>query len=379
MSNKHILITGATGFLGADIMKRILSDTKDDKVYIIARDKNGTSAQKRVAKILDGDTFLNSSKVVSRKVSPSSEKRPQQRIEIFEGDISESNLGLDKESFGHLADEIDEIYHCAAITDLTYPLDEIRKVNVKGTENILNLALKAKKLKKVFHISTAYIVGTKKCIFKESDLNIGQSFNNTYEQSKYEAELLVNEYRKRGVNITVFRPSIITGNSKTGETSNFKMFYKPLHFLSEEIFTEIPTSGNTSNNFVPIDKVAEAIYLIASDKEANGQAYHITNTKEVNLDYFVTSASEFFGFKKPHYVLLKDFDINSLTPVQRKIIEPYIPYFNYETKFDASSANKILKKYNFSFPDYDRTHLNRIFEYCVTSGFIKIKKKVERR
>ena len=362
---KNILITGATGFVGADIMSRLLTESEENKIFLIARGKNGTAAGKRVESIITEQFGKNSKDILPR-------------IEVFKGNITENDLGLDNKIFNRLTEETDEIYHCAAITDIVYPIDEIRKVNVKGTENVLNLALrgvKAKKLNKVFHISTAYVVGTKKCLFKEDNLKLGQDFHNTYEQSKYEAELLVDQYREKGINITVFRPSMITGDSRTGKTSNFKMFYKPLHFLAEEIFDAIPADKGCFDNFVPIDKVAEAIYLIANDKETDKKRYHLVHQNEMNIEHFVSAASDFFGFKKPEFIPFEDFDINSLTPVQKRIIEPYIPYFHYETKFDSSNADKILKKYNFSYPDYDKKLLNAIFSYCEKIGFIKRKRK----
>ena len=93
-----------------------------------------------------------------------------------------------------------------------------------------------------------------------------------------------------------------------------------------------------------MDEVSEAIYLIANDDEADKRIYHIVHPNEVNLGYFINSASDFFGFRKPELIPSKDFDMGSLTPVQKKIIEPYIPYFNYETKFEAANARKVLRK-----------------------------------
>ncbi len=163
-----IFLTGATGLLGSYLLKIFLAN--GHKVYAFARSKEGKTAQERTRKAV---TFWD----------------PQAKFNnciVFEGDITKPYLGLDAKSQELLRTEAEEIFHCAAVTNLKWPLEEIREVNVEGTRNILQLAANLAKngrLKKTNHISTAFVYGDYKAEFRETDLDVGQSFKTTYEHT----------------------------------------------------------------------------------------------------------------------------------------------------------------------------------------------------
>jgi len=276
-----------------------------------------------------------------------------------------------------LADEIDEIYHSAAIAEFRVPLNDIRKVNVNGVNNIMEFATlcsKNGKTIRVNHVSTAYVAGTFRGLFNENDLDIGQKFNNTYEQSKYEAESVINAYRMKGLKVTIFRPGILTGDSQTGRTSNYKMLYQPLRFFSEELYSAIPANKDANENLIPVDVAAKEIITIANDSKSAGATYNITNPTPLKAGHFVDVASKYFGFRKPDFIPVEKFDMATLTYVQRILIEPFVPYFNYNPLFDTSNSTKILNTYNYKCPSIDDNMLLRLFRYCVESGFIKRKR-----
>ncbi len=207
MSKSNIFLTGATGLLGSYLLKILLQN--GHRVYCLARSKDNKSAKDRVVDTL---SFWDEETIAKYK----------RNLKVFEGDIAKHNLGISDKEIFTLKEEVNEIFHCAAVTQFNWPLDKIRKVNVEGTRNVLELALKCKGLKKVNYISTAYVCGDYKRVFKETDLDVGQKFNTTYEQSKFEAEKLVNEYRKERLWIDVFRPAIIVGESTIGKTFKFE-------------------------------------------------------------------------------------------------------------------------------------------------------------
>ena len=221
-------ITGGTGFLGAQLITEILLRT-DHRVYSLVRGASQEQAEKyqydRLKEVFPEDICD------IRDIKP--------RVKVCLGDTTKDNLGLSSQDYELLINEVDSIYNSAAITDFNRPLETVRKVNLYGTKNVLDFALICKKkkgpLKTVNHISTAYVVGRKKCIFKEKDLDVGQTFNNTYEQSKYETEKEIGKYREKGLNINIFRPTTILGRFSDGKTTNFKMFYQPLHFFAGRI------------------------------------------------------------------------------------------------------------------------------------------------
>ncbi|MBI5208225.1 MAG: SDR family oxidoreductase [Candidatus Firestonebacteria bacterium] len=155
---KTIFLTGATGLVGSYLLKTFLKNNY--KVYALARSKDNRNARERVFEVLkfwDKNVLLKKSN----------------NLIVLEGDITRKNLGLDKPNVDLLKREVEEIFHCAAETKFNAPLKEIRKINVEGTMNVLELAVKCSKngiLKKVNHISTAYVCGDYKGVFKEDKL-----------------------------------------------------------------------------------------------------------------------------------------------------------------------------------------------------------------
>src|SRR4030042_2889836 len=365
MSN--IFITGGTGFLGSDLICEILNSSSNH-IYALVRARNITHARRKLFNILEK---LSQPRGLNRAA--------RKRIHVYKGDITRKNLDLKRNDLNKLVKTIDVIFHSAASTNLKSPLKKIRRINVNGTKRVLDFALLCQRqgrLKKVYHISTVYVAGTKICTFKEKDLNIRQGFNNHYERSKFEAEQLIHRYRKRGKNISIFRPSIMLGRYKDGISTRFKMLYQPLHFLSFELIDTLPVIKEGKPNLINVDIAAKTIMLISQMNHRKNKTYHITSPDALPLSYVLGMASKFFGFKNPRLAPPNSIDMNKdYTPVKRKIIEPYLPYFNYLTKFDMKNTLDQIKKTNFVFPQLNKKNLYRLFKYCDEVGFIKKKRK----
>ncbi|MCQ9207737.1 MAG: SDR family oxidoreductase [Omnitrophica bacterium] len=362
----NIFVTGATGFLGSLIVNEILSSS-GDAVHILVRDKQASMGRDRLISALSGARGgeLNEAE--------------KNRIHAYKGDITKKGLGLNGHDTAHLVDTIDIIYHSAATTDLSLALAKARKINVRGAANVLDFAIQCKqngRLKKVNHISTAYVAGTGKALFKEEHLDIKQGFNNTYEQSKFEAEKLAHEYRKNGLHIDIFRPSIMLGRYTDGKTTSFKMFYQPLHFFALEIFEKIPAKGHSKANVINVDTAARAMVLISNRSDKPNMTYHIVSPDSPTFELVLDTACDFFGFRKPDIVRPEELNmVMEYSFAQERMIAPYLPYFSYLTKFDMENTLNCLKKENFKFPTFDKANLIRLFEYCEKIGFIKRKNK----
>ena len=360
LKNKNIFLTGVTGLVGSYLLKILLEHK--NKVYVLARSKDNKSAQDRVIDILKfwDEGILDKGFLAN--------------LNVIDGDITFPDLGIKaKRNIETLISEVEIIFHSAALAELSSPLEVIRRINVGGTRNILNFALECKKrgsLKKVNHISTAYVVGAKKGIeFSEDMLELGQEFSNTYEQTKYEAELLVKEYLANGLNISIFRPGMIMGDSKQGKTNNFRLFYQPLHFFSQGIYDEFPMDRDFPQNLINVDTVAEVIFLLGEREEP--AVYHLVSPYEVPMGWIFKLAADYFGFEMPKFIPLKEFNFNKWTSVQKALAEPYIPYFNHTVKFLSQKTEDILKGYDFRYPEIDKDNIMRNLAYCHKAGFIK--------
>lgn len=357
---RNIFITGATGFLGSNLLKIILSE-KDTQVYILVRARD-TKAASKIKGALINSIF-----------SKSARNEISHRLHAVRGDISEDNLGLNKRDFRKLQGIVDTVYHCAAIRDFAYDLDTIRIVNVKGTENLLKTALTWKnkgRLENVNYISTAYVAGNYTDTFYETQLDVSQRFNNTYEQSKFEAERVVVMYRKKGLPVDIYRPSVITDAIAINK-SNLSMAFRFLTIFTLQLFKSIPAEKKARFNLVPVDAVSKAIYLISTTKDRFlNQNYHIVNPRPLRVDTLLDVLSSVVGFKKPRLISAARFRLEDLTPVQRRLIEDFVPYLNQRLSFDMRNASSLLKKYKFKIPRITRELLVKAFKAYQVLGLL---------
>ena len=364
---RNIFVTGGTGFLGSNLLKKLLIE-KENHVYVLVRIADNISALQRKHEL------------IHRMFLKSSGQELAQRIHILVGDISKDNLGLSKEDLIALRNVIDTAYHCAAICNLRCAISEVRKVNVRGTENLLKLALDWQnngRLENVNHISTAYVAGNFSGIFYEHQIDVSQDFNNSYERSKFEAELVVTSYRNRGLRVDTYRPSIIV-DTLPPSTDFAPGFLRLLMLFVLEFFDKIPADDDTKINLIPVDAVVNAIYLISSAKNRlPNQNYHIVNPKGVGLGTLLDISSECLGFKRPKSVPVSRFSLHALNIYQRKIIEPFMPYLNQKLSFDNTNAASVLNKYNFAIPSINRDAVIKTLEHYRVSGLIpdRIKKR----
>ena len=356
---KTVFITGVTGLVGSYLLKLILAD--GHKVFALAREKDNKTARERVLGIL---SFWD--KDVAAEKS--------HNLTVLDGDITDRNLGLDKQTINLLIDEVEEIFHSAAVTQYNWPLDKIRKVNVEGTEHILDLAVVFRdqgKLKKVNHLSTAYVCGDHSGAFNEYDLDVGQEFQTTYLQSKFEAEKVVGKFREAGLWIDIFRPSLVIGESFSGKTVTFQQsVYQLFHMLSLELFDVIP-GEKLELNIEFVDELCKAMLTINSNASVRNSNYHPFRLESVPLNGIVDILSKFIGFKKPELTSNSIFLESNPTPAQKMLLQNNLLLFNENVRFDSQKTNFNLKQYGFEFSKMDKNSFLKLLEYCLEAGFIK--------
>ncbi len=348
-NKRTIFITGATGLVGSYLLKTFLQN--GHKVYALARDSRNKNAKKRVLEILkfwDRNCLTNN-------------------LRVIKGDVTAPDLSLNKKTIDLLKVELAEIFHCAAITDLNQPIGEMKKVNLEGTRNVLKLAEEFKeneKFIKINHISTAYIYGDYDGIFKEEDLDVGQKLYTNYEETKFKAEQLVEEYRQKGLWVDIYRPSIVVGDSKSGKTFQFKHIYQFISLCSLGIFEALPVL-NAYVSLEPIDLLSEAIYIISINTKEKNKNYHPFPKKMIPVENIIEVAAKLLNFKKPKIVSLEDFKIEKLTASQRAILQNSILSVNLKKTLASDYTNAILNRLNFKFPEINNELITRILKYFI--------------
>ena len=362
-SKRTVFLTGATGLVGSYLLKILLEN--GHKVYALARSKNDTSAQKRVEDILN---FWDENVL----------KTNSENLIVIEGDMTKEDLGLGRAG-KELESEINEVFHSAAVTDLNWALEDIRKVNVEGTKNVLEFSLrcnKGGKLKKVNHISTAYVCGDYKGDFKEGDLDVGQKFNTTYEQSKFEAERIVGEYRKKSLWIDILRPSVVVGEFMSGRIDRFRNIYQFLYLCSLEIFDAFPLE-EADINIISIDYLARAIHTIFENAKEKNIVYHIFPQDSVSIKELVDVFSEHIGTIRPKTVSLAEFIDYEFTFAQRMLLDKSISILNIQVKLKSFFTNKFLANCGFEFPEWSKERFLALFNHFAKNKLIARKSKYE--
>ncbi len=202
MNNGVYFVTGFPGFLSINIIEELIKQEKTHTIYLMH-----LSSMTEQAK--------NSLIQIQEKIGES-----KTNLILVKGDITKDGLGMSQEMLIETQNKVEYVWHLAAIYDLAVPRDIAYTVNVKGTRNVNAFCSKLKNLKRYVYFSTAFVAGNRQGPILEHELIKPSAFNNFYEQTKFEAEVLVNEL-KDSLPITIIRPGIVKGHSETGATIKF--------------------------------------------------------------------------------------------------------------------------------------------------------------
>jgi long-chain acyl-CoA synthetase len=342
-----VFLTGATGFLGMEVLARLL-EAGDREVLALVRAEDDAAADAR----LDG--------VLSTLWDDPAPYR--ERVTAVRGELTQPGLGL-----GDRRDEVAErthaVLHCAASISFDLPLPEARAINVDGTSRVLDFALEAQGrggLERFLHVSTAYVSGRHEGGFRERQLDTGQSFRNTYEQTKADAEQIVGMAKDLGPAIA--RPSIVMGESDSGWTPAFNVLYWPMQAFSRGLFKELPALPTGRVDIVPVDYVADALVCLLDRREA-GVFNLVAGRNASTVDELTTLAAKYFGKPVPPFVDPVDPDSDDHDSV-------YVPYFDMRVVFDDARARSVLVPAGIEAPPL-RDYFARLMDYAKTARWGK--------
>nr|MBA3455710.1 SDR family oxidoreductase [Deltaproteobacteria bacterium] len=223
------------------------------------------------------------------------------RAEILVGDVCDMDLGLSSIEYRALSREVTWIHHLAGIYFMGVDPETARRVNVAGTKSVLDLARDAGRLERVVHWSTAMVSGDRRGTFFEGDLDAGQKFHNDYERTKFEAEKLVRS-AMRHLPITVLRPGIIVGDSRTGEIDKLDgPYYLMVLIATNASGLRLPLlgRGDAPLHLVPIDYVIEAAWHVAQSEGAAGKTFHLVDPAPLSARAVFEGVAEHANTEKP--------------------------------------------------------------------------------
>lgn len=365
-----ILLTGATGLLGRFLLRDLSEQGR--RVAVLVRGSKTAGADARVDELLR-DWWEVAGVEVPRPV-------------VLEGDITAPGLGLPAAALEWVEANVDEVVHAAASLafDRRESDGEPYASNVGGTARVLELCRTAG-IRRVHHVSTAYVCGLRGGRVLETELDVGQTPGNDYERSKIEAERVVRDADWLDVR-TVYRPSIIVGDLVHGFTNTFHGFYKPLRIVQPfvESFVQaalepgslldvLGMTGHERKNVVPVDWVSAVMSRIILDPVLHGGAYHLTSTRPTSVGLLcrvfaqmVTEMAErpkSAGSGRPAPV----FDPAVLARLFGDQMEVYRAYWRDDPEFDVTATSRAVP--DLPAPPLDEATIRRLSRFAISAGF----------
>jgi thioester reductase-like protein len=335
MAERTILFTGFPGFIGTRLIPRLLTDDPDARVVALVEPR-----------------------MVERARSAAASIGP--RVSVQPGDITDPRLGLDQPAYDRLAAETTSVFHLAAVYDLAVGAALAERVNVSGTQHIVEFTRRCTHLERHNYVSTAYVAGNRSGLVREEDLDAGQSFKNHYESTKFAAEVLVRNAMQE-VPTTIYRPAIVVGDSRTGETQKFDGPYYMLRAIGVSVRRHMPIAqyghGAAPFNVVPVDFIVNGLLAGSVDEQAVGKTFHLVDPEPITAREVFTLLSELYAGKPPAFTLPAKATAAALHSRRMRKMFDGVPaesirYLNHPVRYDARHASDLMERHGLRLPRF---------------------------
>lgn len=362
-----VLVTGATGLVGGELLARLVRRRPEARVHCLIRAHDTDALEKRRTALVRWCGL---------------EDEEAKRVHAHAADVTLPDLGLGG-ARAPLARSVGEIFHAAASTRFDLALEDARAVNVGAAANVLRFAeaaLEAGGLRRLHHVSTAFVNGA-----PESN---PPRYRNAYEQSKAETEALLEAAGER-VPITRYRPSIIMGDTRTGRTLHFRVLYEPIKWVYTGLTKYIPVGPELRLDVVPVDYVCDALLALADLSKSEGRAYRLTAGPEraisvaemvrISVDTGNAYHAEIGLGPTPEPELLSPEILQRASGAERErlekifgdtvgVVRAYLPYMLEEQLFDDPETRAALRGTGVVCPP-GREYFGTLVRYALETRF----------
>ena len=368
----YLLLTGATGFIGQYLLRRLL--LRGVPLAVIARNARGRTARERVEQIVAG-IEADAGRSLTRPIT-------------FTGNIAEDMLGLDENALDWFQQNCGTILHSAASIRFHAPdhdrMQDPWLSNLQGTQHLLEVCRMAE-ITNFHNVSTAYVSGDRVAqVCYENQLNCGQGFLNDYQQSKAEAEQAIRESEFLTAR-TFYRPALVVGDSRTGFTTapDFGLYHY-IQFLVEVIkrlrsdgntgTVDVPLrvrfTGNENRNIVTVDWVADMIVHILTHAEYHNETYHLTPKRASTSREILRAMIKYFDCRGIEFIGGKEIPKDEQTDVERHFYDfatTFEPYWEDEPIFDRRNTDRVAD--GIETPPVDAACLERLIHFAAVHCF----------
>ncbi len=279
MPGRDILLTGFPSFVARRLMAVIAAEEPDTFIRLLVRPDYVDDAERHLSKM----------------------EVDRERVQVLSGDVVAMDLGLSGQEYLEIIEHVTDIYHVASIWWLGVDHETSELVNVTGTQNVLDAAYEMKNLQRINHFSTAFVAGDRTGVIMEEELDEDQKFRNAYEETKFEAEIAMRE-AARQLPVSIFRPSIIVGDSQTGVIDKMAGPYYIMNaivLMPPNVPILMPGKGDKPLNLVPIDWVCEAMHSISLRKDAVGKTFHLCDPNPLSARKVFELVADAAGRRAP--------------------------------------------------------------------------------
>ena len=348
MSNSETLfITGFPGFIANRLLERLLRSLPgnfagaDCRFILLVQPALAARAKDEIASLAQ----------VSGK--------PIDNFQLVEGDISQPGLGLTAENAALAREQTTRVFHLAAVYDLAVERELALRVNVGGTRNVLEFARSMPNLRHFHHVSTCYVAGKREGVILETELRHDAGYRNFYEESKYLSELEVDRL-KNELPITIHRPAVVCGDSRTGETAKYDGVYYLIHYLLRwPNLLSLINIGNheVSLNLVPVDFVVDGIAALAFDERAIGKTVQLADPSPLTTNQLFNAIARSINGGHSRITAptkwVRFFLMLPPSPSITGLPHHAVPYFFVKQIYDSSQAQELLAPHGIRCPPFE--------------------------